>query len=142
MTVSNVLKSTKGAGTDGTSLPSTGLLAGLGAVIGLGALAASSCCALPLALAGLGAGGAVFSGLDALVSVRPLLLAGAAIALAVAWTFYYRRRNSVVCGIDDSCAAPTTSTRTLLLLSAGTTIVGLALAWNAYVEPWLLKLAR
>jgi len=31
----------------------SGWLAGLGAVVGFGALAASSCCVLPLALAGL-----------------------------------------------------------------------------------------
>ena len=53
--------------------PSTGLLAGTGAIVGIGALVASSCCVLPIALAGLGATGALFSGLAFLAGIRPLL---------------------------------------------------------------------
>ncbi len=64
---------------------STSWLAGLGATVGLGGLLASSCCVVPMALAGLGAGGAAFSGLDFLATWRIYLIAGAALALAIAF---------------------------------------------------------
>jgi hypothetical protein len=44
--------------------PKPGYLAAIGLATGLGALAASSCCVLPLALAGLGAGASVFTVLE------------------------------------------------------------------------------
>jgi mercuric ion transport protein len=64
-------------------------LAGLGGVAGFGALAASSCCVLPLALAGLGAGSAVFGGLEVLANWRPLLLGGAVVVVLVGWTLFF-----------------------------------------------------
>jgi hypothetical protein len=55
--------------TEAISTPSTGALGGLGTAIGLSTLLASSCCVVPLALAGLGASGALFSGLAFLAIV-------------------------------------------------------------------------
>ena len=63
---------------DTTPTPASGWLAGIGATVGFGALAASSCCVLPLALAGLGTGGAVFSGLEVLANWRLFLQGSAA----------------------------------------------------------------
>lgn len=88
--------------------PSTSLLAGTGAVVGIGALVASSCYVLPIALAGLGVTGAVFSGLAFLADIRPFLIAGAAAMLAVGWAFFFwRRRGRAVTAI----AAPGRSDR-------------------------------
>lgn len=121
--------------------PSTGLLAGTGAIVGIGALVASSCCVLPIALAGLGATGALFSGLAFLAGIRPLLIAGAAGMLALGWGFFFWRRRRPSCD-GDTCAKPGTSRRTIGLLGFGSLVVGLALVWSPYIEPALLKLTR
>jgi mercuric ion transport protein len=126
---------------EATAAPSTGLLAGTGTVVGLGALIASSCCVLPLALAGLGVTGAVFGGLAFLAEIRPLLLGGAAVMLALGWAFFFWRRASV-CNVGGACAVPARSARTATLLGIGSFIVGLALVWEPYVEPVLLKFVR
>ena len=47
-----------------------GLLGFVGAIAGLGAIGASSCCVLPLALASVGAGSGVFSFLEFLAPSR------------------------------------------------------------------------
>jgi mercuric ion transport protein len=121
--------------------PSTGLLAGTGAVVGISALVASSCCVLPIALAGLGVTGAVFSGLAFLADIRPFLIAGAAAMLALGWAFFFWRRRGASCD-GDTCARPERSGRMIALLGFGSLVVGLALVWGPYVEPALLRLAR
>ncbi len=131
----------KSSTTEPLPAPSTRLLAGTGAVVGIGALVASSCCVLPIALAGLGATGAVFSGLAFLADIRPLLIAGAAGMLALGWAFFFWRRRRPSCD-GDTCAKPGTSRRTIGLLGFGSLVVGLALVWGPYVEPALLRLAR
>jgi mercuric ion transport protein len=118
-------------------IQATGWLAGLGAVTGLGALAASSCCALPLALAGLGAGSAVFGGLEILANWRPLLLGVAVMVVLAAWILLVRRRT-----VDGSCSACISSKSARVLLSLGTVFVVLSVVWNPYIEPLLLKLVR
>jgi mercuric ion transport protein len=120
--------------------PSTSLLAGTGAVVGAGALIASSCCVLPMALAGLGVTGAVFSGLAFLADIRPLLIVGAAAMLALGWAFFFWRRRGASCD-GDTCAEPRQSVRTIGLLGFGSLVVGLALV-GPYVEPALLRLTR
>ncbi len=114
----------------------SGWLAGLGAVAGFGALAASSCCVLPLALAGLGAGSAVFGGLDTLANWRPLLLGGAMAVVLAAWVLFFQRR-SAACAVDGSCSAYSASKSARVLLSLGTAFVVLSFAWDPYVEPFL-----
>jgi mercuric ion transport protein len=124
------------------SAPATGWFAGVGAAIGFGAIAASSCCVLPLALASLGVTGAVFGGpLEMLASLRLFLFGGAAFALAVGWVLFFRRR-SVACDTGGSCAVPESSKRTVTLLGVGTAIIGIATVWQPYVEPILLNLMR
>ncbi|MGA8172922.1 MAG: mercuric transporter MerT family protein [Methylocystis sp.] len=126
----------------GPSAPATGWFAGVGAAFGLGALAASSCCALPLALASLGVSAAVFGGfLETLASLRPYLLGGAALALVVGWALFFRRR-AVACDAGGACATPVSSKRTATLLGVGTLVIGMASVWQPYVEPILLKLMR
>jgi mercuric ion transport protein len=110
--------------TEDSPIKVSGWLAVVGAVAGFGALAASSCCELPLALAGLGAGGAVFGGLEVLASWRPLLLGAAVVVVPAAWTLLFRRR-SVGCNVDGSCSAYSPSKSARVLVSLGTVFVAL-----------------
>jgi mercuric ion transport protein len=120
-----------------------GLLVGVGTVAGLGALMASSCCAVPILLASLGAGGAVFSGLEALVNIRIYLLGAASIAILVSWGIFLRQRRMAACGIDKKCApVMQTSIGPIVLLSLGTTSIALALLWDAWFEPLVFKFLR
>ena len=113
-------------------------LAGIGATVGLGGALASSCCVVPMALAGLGAGGAAFSGLEFLATWRIYLIAGAALALALGWTMFFRQR-SIVCG---PCAGTMPTRRVAALLSIGTAFVALSYVWDPLIEPTLLRLVR
>jgi hypothetical protein len=88
----------------GRAAPKPGYLAAIGLATGLGALAASSCCVLPLALAGLGAGASVFTVLEGLAPLRWPLMAASGLALVGAWFVYARRQRA--CAADASCAAP------------------------------------
>ncbi|MCB4806299.1 MULTISPECIES: mercuric transporter MerT family protein [Methylobacterium] len=126
---------------DSLPVPAGSWFAGLGTVAGLGALAASSCCALPMALAGLGATGAVFGGLTMLASIRPLLLGGAALALLVGWALFFRRR-ATACAMAGPYASTGPSRRTAVLLGMGTALVALALVWEPYLEPAVLRAMR
>ncbi len=119
----------------------SGWLAGLGAVAGFSALAASSCCVLPLALAGLGAGSAVFGGLEMLANWRPLLLGAAVVVVLAAWILLFRRR-SVGCNVDGSCSAHSASKSARVLLGLGSVFVFLSVTWDPYIESFLLKLVR
>jgi mercuric ion transport protein len=122
---------------DMSFVASTGWLAGLGATVGLGGLLASSCCVVPMALAGLGAGGAAFSGLEFLATWRTYLIAGAALATAIGWVVFFRQR-SIACACDGTM--PTRSTATLL--SLGTSFVALSYLWGPLIEPMLLRSIR
>ena len=118
---------------------SGGWLAGLGSVVGLGAVIASSCCALPLILASLGATGAVFTGLEFMAAQRAVLLGSATAAIAVAWVLFLRRR-ATACSENGACSIRARSRRTALILGIGTALIGLALIWQPYIEPAATKL--
>lgn len=121
--------------------PSTGgLLATIGAVSGLGAIAASSCCVLPLALGSLGAGAGAFSSLGALAPWRtPLLIVGG-LTLLVAWAIWWRE-GKVTCASESACAKLGRSYGTLALLTLASLFMVVALGWG-YVEPALLRLVQ
>jgi mercuric ion transport protein len=106
-----------------------------------GALAASSCCVLPLALAGLGAGSAVFGGLEVLANWRPLLLGGAVVVVLVGWTLFFWRRSAASC-VDGSCAVYTPAKSAGVYLSVATAFIAVSIIWDPYIEPVLLKLVR
>lgn len=127
--------------TENHAVPSTGWIAALGAVAGLGALISSSCCVLPLALASLGASTAVLSWLEALANWRPFLVGGAGIALLAAWAMFFWRR-SAVCRTGSTCATATPSRNVAVLLGLGSALLALAFVWGPFVEPILLKLVR
>jgi mercuric ion transport protein len=113
-------------------------LAGIGATVGLGGVLASSCCVIPMALAGLGAGGAAFSGLEFLATWRIYFIAGAALALALGWAMFFRQR-SIACG---PCAATMPTRGVATLLSIGTAFVALSCVWDPVIEPMLLRFVR
>lgn len=117
---------------------STGWLAGIGTTVGLGGLLASSCCVIPMVLAGLGAGGAAFSGLEFLAAWRIYFIAGAALALALGWAMFFRQR-SIACA---PCADTMPTRKVATLLSIGTAFVALSYVWDPLIEPALLRLIR
>lgn len=123
-------------------IPPADLLAGTGVVAGLGAVIASSCCVLPIALAGIGVTGAAFSALEFLVGIRSFLLAGAGAALLLGWGFLLRRRKIIYCNADGACVSPVGTVRSAVFLGLGTMLAALALLWGTYIEPFLLKLMR
>ena len=84
----------------------------------------------------------MFSGLETLANIRPVLLGGAAVALMAGWGLFFTRRARSYCAVNGDCLAPTTSVRTATLLGLGTAIIGLALVWEPFFEPMLLKFVR
>jgi mercuric ion transport protein len=94
-----------------------------------------------LALAGLGAGGAVFSGLEFLAEWRLYFLGAAVLVLSASWVMFFRRRT-VACSVDGSCATSTPTKRTAALLGIGTAFVALSVVWDALIEPLVFKLVR
>jgi mercuric ion transport protein len=111
--------------------------AGLAAVGGLlGALAASSCCIVPLALFALGISGAWIGDLTALEPYQPLFLVIAAGSLGVGHYRVYRSRN-VDCAEGAACARSLPSRLVSSVLWAATFLVVAAAAFP-YVAPALL----
>ncbi|MGE4172165.1 MAG: mercuric transporter MerT family protein [Methylocystis sp.] len=136
-----VSDATKPNGKAGPLAPATGWFAWVGTAVGFWALAASSCCALPLALASVGVTGAALGGLELLASLRPFLLGGAALAIAIGWFLFFRRRVAA-CDNADVCVAPGSPKRTAAFLAVGTALIGAAAIWQPYVEPILLQFMR
>ncbi|WP_345823003.1 mercury transporter MerT (plasmid) [Methylobacterium fujisawaense] len=117
-----------------------GSVAAFGAITGLGAFVASSCCVLPVVLGGLGAGAGVFTVLGVLAPLRTPLMAASVVAVVVGWFFYAHRRQAA-CGPDGACMASRRSTAALVLLSLATLLIAAAAAWG-YFEPALIKMLR
>jgi len=111
--------------------------AGLAAALGiLGALAASSCCILPLVLFTLGIGGAWIGNLTALAPYQPIFFAATAGFLGIGYWLVYRQPK-VACA-DDGCARPLPRRGVTALLWAATALVLAAVAFN-YLAPLLLR---
>jgi mercuric ion transport protein len=117
-------------------------MAGMGAALlslstGMGAVAASSCCALPLALSAAGFGGAWLGGISGLGVYRLWFLTAAAIALAVGWIVVLGRRMAA-CTADGACARPAQGWLTYGMLGLSTLLVGVAAAWG-WIEPTVMS---
>ncbi len=102
----------------------------------LGALAASSCCIIPLVLFSLGISGAWIGNLTALAPYQPLFVAATAGLLGYGFYLVYRRPRQV-CADDAACARPLPSRAAKLALWTATILVAAAFAFN-YVAPILL----
>ncbi|WP_418157840.1 mercuric transporter MerT family protein [Benzoatithermus flavus] len=102
----------------------------------LGALAAASCCLLPLALFSLGIGGAWIGNLTALAPYQPIFVA---ITLALLgygfWLVYGRPRRACTDG-TAACARPLPQRWVKATLWVATALVAAALAFP-YVAPRL-----
>ena len=108
----------------------------------LGALAASSCCILPLALFAFGVGGAWIGNLTALAPYQPIFLAATAGFLGVGYYLVYRQPSSSIASRER--LAPTEPAcgrcRTRIVkgvLGVATVLVLAAVAFD-YLAPVLL----
>ncbi len=119
--------------TDPLRRASPGLVA-LGGV--LGAVAASSCCLLPLALFGLGIGGAWIGNLAALAPYQPIFIVATLACLGVGYWMVCRRPRTV-CDGEVSCGQPSSRRLVLIALWGSTVLVAVAAAFP-YVGPQLL----
>lgn len=102
----------------------------------LGALAASSCCIVPLVLFGLGIGGAWIGNLTGLAPYKPLFVAATAGVLGYGfYLVYWKPRRA--CADDAACARPISNWLVQLALWIATALVIAAFAFD-YVAPLLL----
>jgi len=102
----------------------------------LGALAASSCCILPLVLFSLGIGGAWIGNLTALYPYKPYFVTITLLFLAAGFYLTYRKPK-VACAQGSYCASPA-SGRTLKIALWGATVLVIAALAFPYVAPYLL----
>ncbi|MBR1208177.1 MULTISPECIES: mercuric transporter MerT family protein [unclassified Bradyrhizobium] len=102
----------------------------------LGALAASSCCIVPLVLFSIGIGGAWIGNLTALAPYKPLFVAATAGLLGYGfYLVYWKPRRA--CADGAACARPISSRLVQLALWIATVLVVAAFAFD-YVAPLLL----
>jgi mercuric ion transport protein len=102
----------------------------------LGALAASSCCVLPLVLFSLGISGAWIANLTALAPYKPYFAAATIALLGYGYYLVYVRPKQACA--DGSCARPLPNRVVKTSLWIATVLVAIALAFD-YIAPLLLK---
>jgi len=111
---------------------------GLMAVGGiLGALAASSCCILPLILFSLGISGAWIGNLTQLAPFQPYFIAATIACLGYGYWLVYRS-SKVVCREGQACARPMPKHLVKSGLFLATVLVIAAIAFD-FLAPLLLK---
>src|SRR5712691_9188889 len=103
----------------------------------LGAIAASSCCILPLVLFTLGISGAWIGNLTALAPYQPIFLVMTAGFLGFGFWRVYRRPKVVACA-DGSCARPVSNRIVKSALWTAPVLVLAALSFP-YVAPIILS---
>ncbi len=104
----------------------------------LGALAASSCCIIPLILFSLGIGGAWIGNLTALAPYKPFFVAGTAGLLGYGFYLVYWKPRRACADDGAACARPIPSRFVQLALWIATALVMAAFAFD-YVAPLLLR---
>ena len=102
----------------------------------LGALAASSCCIVPLALFGLGVSGAWIGKLTQLAPYQPYFIAATAACLGAGYWLRYRSRK-IVCADGDVCARPLPNRVVTIGLILATVLVIGALALDVLAPLFL-----
>lgn len=103
----------------------------------LGALAASSCCIVPLVLFSLGVGGAWVGNLTALAPYKPLFVAATTGVLGYGfYLVYWKPRRACANGAACATLVPSRLVRTALWIA--TVLVAAAFAFD-YVAPLLLS---
>ncbi len=112
--------------------------AGLAAWAGAaGAIAASSCCVLPLVLFSVGVSGAWIGNLVALEPYKPIFIALAALALGYGYWNVYRTQKA--CAAEGACARPLPNRLVKGALWGSTGLVLIALFWD-WIAPVLAPL--
>ena len=102
----------------------------------LGALAASSCCVIPLVLFSLGIGGAWIANLTALAPYKPLFVGATAGLLGYGfYSVYWKAKHA--CANDAACARPLPNRLVKTGLWTATVLVAIAFAFD-YIAPMLL----
>ncbi len=132
--MTDVLDLTQKTGEAGEARSQAPALAALGALVG--AIAASSCCLLPLALFGVGVSGAWIGNLAALSPYQPIFVALTLACLGIGYWLVYRKAK-VACEADAACArvAPRRIVRVALW---GATLLVISAAAFPYAGPYLL----
>jgi mercuric ion transport protein len=102
----------------------------------LGAIAASSCCIVPLVLFSLGVSGAWIGNLTALAPYQPLFVTATVAVLGYGFYLVYRRPRQE-CASGAACTRPLPNRTVKLGLWTATALVVAAFAFN-YVAPLLL----
>jgi mercuric ion transport protein len=97
----------------------------------LGALAASSCCIVPLALFGLGVSGAWISNLTELAPYQPYFIAGTVACLGGGYWLRYRSRK-MACVKGEVCALPLPNRIATIGFIFATVLVIVALALDVF----------
>ena len=100
----------------------------------LGALAASSCCILPLVLFSLGVSGAWISNLTLLEPYRPVFIGVALVFMGLAWRGIYRAPAAAQCEPGTLCALPQTNRVYRVMFWSVSALVLLALGFP-YLAP-------
>jgi len=103
----------------------------------LGALAASSCCILPLSLFSLGVSGAWIGNLTQLAPFQPYFIAATIACLGYGYWLVYRS-SKVACADDNACARPIANRLVLFGLILATVLVAVALGFN-FLAPVFLN---
>lgn len=103
----------------------------------LAALAASTCCIVPLALFSLGIGGAWIGQLTALQPYQPIFITITLGFLVYGYWLVYKR-SKVKCDDDQACARPLPNYFVMGGLWFATILVGLSIAWP-YIVPLILS---
>jgi mercuric ion transport protein len=116
------------------SRPERAGTAAVGAVVS--AIAASSCCILPLALFGVGVGGAWIGNLTALAPYQPVFIAVAVAFLGYGFYAAYRKPKTV-CADGSTCGRPIPSRTVKTGLWVAAALIAAALVFP-YVAPGLL----
>lgn len=110
-------------------------LAAAGGIIG--ALAASSCCILPVVLFSLGIGGAWIGNFTQLAPYQPYFIAATLAFIGTGYWLVYRS-SKVACAEGEACARPLPNRFVKIALIAATVIVLAAWAFD-YVAPYVLS---
>ncbi len=99
----------------------------------LGALAAASCCILPLVLFGLGVSGAWIGTFTQLAPYQPYFIAVTIICLGYGYWLVYRASKVAACTKDEACARPLSSWLVRLAFIVATVLVAAAIGFDLLV---------
>ena len=105
----------------------------------LGAVAASTCCVVPLVLFTLGISGAWIGNLTALTPYKPFFIAVTLVFLGYGFFLVYRRPKAA-CAEGEACARPLPNRLVKASLWIAAALVTLAFAWPViipYIAPYI-----